>query len=133
MMSRLCLHTAYAPAAEQVDEMSPEAQQVIRRYCQEAGSGKYAPLCAVGATLPWSTPSLADFELLAKVWGPAGQLWLHGTALTCTVQAAWHCSEQPVLTVGWEQSSGLVCAWATMCACATHLLIGRLGSLAALG
>ena len=51
----------------QVEEMSPGAQDVIKRYCQEAGSGKYAPLCAVGGTLPWSNPRLVDFELLARV------------------------------------------------------------------
>ena len=50
-----------------MEELSEAAQQVIKRYCKEAGSGKYAPLCAVGATLPWSIPSLADFELLAQV------------------------------------------------------------------
>lgn len=50
-----------------MEELSEAAQLVIQKYCQEAGSGKYAPLCAVGSVLPWSNPTLADFELLAQV------------------------------------------------------------------
>ena len=65
------LHKTFAHgsclATRQVEELSEAAQQVIHKYCREAGSGKYAPLCAVGSVLPWSNPTLADFELLAQV------------------------------------------------------------------
>ncbi|KAK9790350.1 hypothetical protein WJX73_010110 [Symbiochloris irregularis] len=64
-----------------VEELSEAAQRVIRKYTQEAGSGKYAPLCAVGSVLPWSNPTLADFELLAKESEYAAWTLINGYAL----------------------------------------------------
>lgn len=53
----------------QVDELSPEAQQVIDNYTkqQQGQAGRYASLCAATGMLPWQAPTLQDHAILLKV------------------------------------------------------------------
>lgn len=51
-----------------VDELSPEAQQVIDNYTkqQQGQAGRYASLCAATGMLPWQAPTLQDHAILLK-------------------------------------------------------------------
>ncbi|KAL6969542.1 hypothetical protein U1Q18_029253 [Sarracenia purpurea var. burkii] len=50
-----------------VDEISPQAQEIIRKYTQISGSGcKHAALASALGSLTWEKPSYFEFELLAR-------------------------------------------------------------------
>jgi hypothetical protein len=68
----------------QVAELSPAAQAVVRRYTSEGGMapqllGRYGLLAALVGVVPWSTPTLEDYRLLAQV-GPLFRLLQAGRA-----------------------------------------------------
>lgn len=50
-----------------VDEMSPQAQEIIRKYTQISGSGyKHAALSSALGSLTWEKPLYSEFQLLAR-------------------------------------------------------------------
>ena len=53
----------------QVEQLSQEAQDIIRHYTSQAGpvAGRQAALCAATGVLPWRHASVEHFERLASV------------------------------------------------------------------
>lgn len=50
-----------------VDEMSPQSQEVIKKYIKNSGNGnKYASLASTLGCLTWETPSYSDYQQLAR-------------------------------------------------------------------
>lgn len=65
-----------------VDKLSPEAQEIIKKYTSISSSGsKYAALASVLGTLTWPTPLLSDYQLLARESEYAAWTLVNGYAL----------------------------------------------------
>ena len=70
-----------------VDELSPQAQDVVRRYTRiaaPAASGGHMMLSGVVGTLPWPRPLRSDFDLLAAESEYAAWTLVNGCALNHT-------------------------------------------------
>lgn len=68
-----------------VEELSPGAQQVVRRYATEAATlGPYAVIGSITGTLPWSTPRAEDYDALLKESEYAAWTLVNGYALNHT-------------------------------------------------
>lgn len=91
----------------QVEELSPEAQAVVRKYAgaptAAALLGKYGPMSSLLGVQPWCTPSLDDWELLSQVGEWPG---FTGAGLPCTPLGD---STPPATLLGhWELLSRLL-------------------------
>lgn len=65
-----------------VDKLSPEAQEIIKKYTSISSSGsKYAALASVLGSLTWPTPLLSDYQLLARESEYAAWTLVNGYAL----------------------------------------------------
>ncbi|KAK4779947.1 hypothetical protein SAY87_016053 [Trapa incisa] len=65
-----------------VDQMSPQAQEIIRRYTSISASGnKYAALASALGTLTWERPLHSEFQLLARESEYAAWTLVNGYAL----------------------------------------------------
>ncbi|KDD74808.1 DUF1338 hypothetical protein [Helicosporidium sp. ATCC 50920] len=69
-----------------VEELSSKAQEVIARYTNEDASlmGSYGTVMGMMGCQPWPTPTLRDYELLAKESEYAAWVLAHGYALNHT-------------------------------------------------
>ncbi|KAL2519443.1 hypothetical protein Adt_15690 [Abeliophyllum distichum] len=65
-----------------VDQMSPEAQKIIRKYTELSGNGKYhAALASALGSLTWEKPSFTEFQQLARESEYAAWTLVNGYAL----------------------------------------------------
>eukprot|EP01018_Ginkgo_biloba_P010542 Gb_15393 [translate_table: standard] len=65
-----------------VDQLSPEAQAIIKKYTGcSAGGNKYAALASVLGSLPWPTPLFSDYQCLARESEYAAWTLVNGYAL----------------------------------------------------
>ncbi|CAA2976215.1 Hypothetical predicted protein [Olea europaea subsp. europaea] len=65
-----------------VDQMSPEAQKIIRKYTELSGNGNnYAALASALGTLTWKKPSFTEFQQLARESEYAAWTLVNGYAL----------------------------------------------------
>ncbi|CAM8956136.1 unnamed protein product [Rhodiola kirilowii] len=64
-----------------VDQMSPQAQEIIRRYTQGFGGGEYAALASSVGSLTWGTPTSSEFQKLAGESEYAAWTLVNGYAL----------------------------------------------------
>ncbi|GFP86152.1 hypothetical protein PHJA_000759000 [Phtheirospermum japonicum] len=65
-----------------VDQMSPEAQEIIRKYTKLSGNGNmHAALASALGCLTWDKPSYSEFEQLAKESEYAAWTLVNGYAL----------------------------------------------------
>ena len=80
-----CVALLPPPSLLQVDQLSPEAQAVIGKYCDGgAGAGggsrqlmgRYGAMASLLGVTPWCLPTLEDFQLLSRVGGVHG--WVGG-------------------------------------------------------
>lgn len=80
-----------------VEELSPEAQLVVRKYSGGPGAaallGKYGAMSSLLGVQPWCTPSLEDWELLSKESEYAAWVLVHGYALNHTTIAVHRLEE----------------------------------------
>lgn len=68
-----------------VDELSREAQDIIKSYTSRSGpTSKYAALASVLNSLTWPTPHLSDYQVLAKESEYAAWTLVNGFALNHT-------------------------------------------------
>ncbi|OMO90285.1 hypothetical protein CCACVL1_07421 [Corchorus capsularis] len=65
-----------------VDQMSPKAQEIIRKYTEKAGNGnKYAALASALGSLTWGKPMYSEFQQLAGESEYAAWTLVNGYAL----------------------------------------------------
>ncbi|CAI9092725.1 OLC1v1028046C1 [Oldenlandia corymbosa var. corymbosa] len=65
-----------------VDELSPQAQEIIRKYTDISGNGnKYAALASCFGSLTWEKPSYSEFQVLASESEYAAWTLVNGYAL----------------------------------------------------
>ncbi|KAL2546882.1 hypothetical protein Fot_16115 [Forsythia ovata] len=65
-----------------VDQMSPEAQKIIRKHTELSGNGKYhAALASALGSLTWEKPSFTEFQQLARESEYAAWTLVNGYAL----------------------------------------------------
>ncbi|CAL1357310.1 unnamed protein product [Linum trigynum] len=65
-----------------VDQMSPQAQEIIRKYVEISSSGyKYAALASALGTLTWKKPMHSEFQQLARESEYAAWTLVNGYAL----------------------------------------------------
>lgn len=65
-----------------VDQMSAEAQEIIRKYTKMSGGGfKHAALASALGSLTWETPSYSEFQQLARESEYAAWTLVNGYAL----------------------------------------------------
>lgn len=65
-----------------VDQMSPQTQEVIRKYTETSGSGhKHAALASALGSLTWEKPSHSEFQELARESEYAAWTLVNGYAL----------------------------------------------------
>ncbi|WCJ32494.1 hypothetical protein M5689_013914 [Euphorbia peplus] len=65
-----------------VDQMSPQAQEIIKRYTEISGSGyKHAALASTLGSLTWKKPLYAEFQQLARESEYAAWTLVNGYAL----------------------------------------------------
>uniref|UniRef100_A0A7N0TR83 2-oxoadipate dioxygenase/decarboxylase n=1 Tax=Kalanchoe fedtschenkoi TaxID=63787 RepID=A0A7N0TR83_KALFE len=64
-----------------VDQMSPQAQEIIKRYTHGFGGGEYAALASSVGSLTWGTPSSSEFQQLAGESEYAAWTLVNGYAL----------------------------------------------------
>lgn len=65
-----------------VDQMSPQAQKIIRKYTELSGNGNnYAALASALGTLTWKKPSFTEFQQLARESEYAAWTLVNGYAL----------------------------------------------------
>lgn len=74
-----------------VDEMSPRAQEIIRKYIKTSGGGsKHAALASALGSLTWETPSYSDFQELARESEYAAWTLVNGYALNHATISTHH-------------------------------------------
>ncbi|KAJ6904003.1 hypothetical protein NC651_021228 [Populus alba x Populus x berolinensis] len=65
-----------------VDQLSPQAQEIIEKYIETSGSGyKHATLASALGSLTWKKPFFSDFQQLAKESEYAAWTLVNGYAL----------------------------------------------------
>ncbi|XP_011034214.1 PREDICTED: uncharacterized protein LOC105132417 [Populus euphratica] len=65
-----------------VDQLSPQAQEIIEKYIETSGSGyKHATLASALGSLTWKKPLFSDFQQLAKESEYAAWTLVNGYAL----------------------------------------------------
>lgn len=74
-----------------VDQMSSEAQEIIKKYTGMSGKGnKYAALASAQGSLTWQKPSLSEFQRLARESEYAAWTLVNGYALNhVTISTHW--------------------------------------------
>ena len=78
-----------------VDELSPSAQQIIRRYTTPNAEimGRYGPATGLLGQEPWEPPSVEDFEALAEESEYASWVLVNGYLLNHTTVAVHRLEE----------------------------------------
>ncbi|KAJ3694123.1 hypothetical protein LUZ60_009603 [Juncus effusus] len=65
-----------------VDQLSPQSQEVIRKYIKASGIGnKYAALASMCGGLTWAKPSFSDYKVLSRESEYAAWTLVNGYAL----------------------------------------------------
>ncbi|KDP21227.1 hypothetical protein JCGZ_21698 [Jatropha curcas] len=74
-----------------VDQMSPRAQEIIKKYIEISGSGcKYAALASALGSLTWKKPLYSEFQQLARESEYAAWTLVNGYALNhVTISTHW--------------------------------------------